>query len=78
MFAMSISLPNGTVPRLPTTGLCGTRHCVRPAPTTTTEEAGGVLCPASFADPMSAVCLPQAGSKELPLPLPTPAPQGAS
>lgn len=66
MFAMSISLPNGTVLHLPTTGFCGVWHRVPP------EEAVGVLCSASLLTCQHCVCH-RLGQKS-----PPPAPQGAS
>lgn len=68
MFAMSISLPDGTVPPPTTThtGLCGTRHW---APLRKQPE--GPL-PSLLADLTSAPCLPQAGSEE-----PAPCPSGS-
>lgn len=67
MFAMSISLPNGTVLHLPTTGFCGVWHRVPP------EEAVGVLCSASLLTHVSTVSATGWVKRALPLPLREPA-----
>lgn len=76
MFSMSISLPDGTVPptTITHTVLCGTRHCVPLRKQPVPVPGGGGGCPLSslLADPTSALCLPQAGSKE-----PAPCPSGS-
>lgn len=72
MFAMSISLPNGTVPPSQSQAFCGVGHCVSRVPSALPEEAVGALSLASLLTP-GQHCLPQAGSQEA-----CPAPQGAS
>lgn len=70
MFALSISLPNGTVPTSHSQAFCGTGHSV--------PLRGSVWGPLSslFGDLWLALCLPRSGSKE-PYPCPCPCPSGS-